>query len=109
MRHRLTLALLVSLGLAGCDKINEKVPFVGTATNAVVGFFKKKPPAARPGTPNALPADSAAAVAAASADTVTHAPAPAPAPAPKKVVHVALAEDEPWTPTDTGTVNPGMT
>jgi hypothetical protein len=44
------------------------------------------------------------------ADTTAPAPPPPPvtAPEPAPVVRPALT-DEPWTPTDTGTVNPGMT
>jgi len=76
----------VALSLGACDKI----PFLG-----------KKPAAPPPGTPGQV----------AMADTAHAAPAPTPAqaaPPPPATTRVP-AEDEPWTPTDTGTVSPGMT
>jgi hypothetical protein len=54
----------------------------------------------------APPADTAQ-VSGAAMDTTPAVPAPAPEPAPP-VAAEPLA-DEPWTPIDTGTVNPGMT
>jgi hypothetical protein len=72
----------LALSLGACDKI----PLLG----------KKKPAAPPP-------------------DTTTHvatapdtAVAPTPPPPPPAAV-ARVAEDEPWTPTDTGTVSPGMT
>lgn len=80
------LTLLV-VGAAGCDKI----PFLG----------KKK----AADTTQVAAADTAHKAAPAPADT-----AAAPAPAPKMTApaaHVART-DMPWTPRDTGTVDPGM-
>jgi len=73
----------LALGLGACDRI----PFLG-----------KKQPAAPP-------ADTTTHVAAA-ADTAAH---PAPPPPTRVAQPAAPAADEPWTPTDTGTVSPGMT
>jgi hypothetical protein len=96
------LAALV-VGLGGCDqvsKISSKIP-----------FLSKKAPAVR---------DTTAALAAARPDTTqqpgttaaaTRAPsASAAKPAPvKRTAPAVPLTDQPWTPTDTGTVDPGMT
>lgn len=79
-------ALTMSLG--ACDKI----PFLG----------KKKPAAPPPDTTTQV---------AAAPDTAV-APTPPPPPprtAPPAPTTTFTAQDEPWTPTDTGTVSPGMT
>src|SRR5205809_5823319 len=86
--------LLVSATLTGCDKIKDKIPFLG----------KKQPAAARAGTPAVQPATNPTPPRPAP-DTARKPPAkPAPAPRP-----ATAAVDEPWTPVDTGTVKPGMT
>ncbi len=87
-RHGVVGILLVTVALTGCDKIGSKIP-----------FFGKKPPAARPGTPAGPPPVAAAP---ATSDTTKV--------SAKAVARRAVAPvDEPWTPTDTGTVTPGMT
>jgi hypothetical protein len=91
MKQRdITLILLLTAGLGGCESIREKIPFLGKKKEAA-------PAVARRPTPAPAPADT----------TPKPAPAPEPAPAPKKPAGPVV--DEPWTPTDTGTVNPGMT
>lgn len=72
----------LALGLGACDKI----PFLGK---------KSAPP----------PPDTTTQVATAP-DTTQR---PAPPPPPESVRQSMPAADEPWTPTDTGTVSPGMT
>jgi hypothetical protein len=72
----------LALGLGACDKI----PFLG-----------KKPAAPPPDTTTHV---------AAAKDTAAPPPPPAPTRAARAAGPVA---DEPWTPTDTGTVAPGMT
>jgi len=79
---KLALPALV-LAVAGCDKIP---------------FLSKKQAAPPP--------PETTAVAAAPAPDTTPAPPPPPPETPE--TRAALA-DEPWTPTDTGTVSPGMT
>lgn len=83
MKRIILVAVPASLlAVTACDKI----PLLGKRT--------------------APPADTAQ-VAAAAVDTTT--PAPAPEPEPARPVAARPLVDEPWTPTDTGTVNPGMT
>src|SRR5262249_4796200 len=91
MKQRdIAAVLLLTATLAGCDSVKEKIPFLGKKREAPV----VRCPAAR---------------AAVAMDT-TPKPAAAPAPAVKPVAHSSgPVVDEPWTPTDTGTVNPGMT
>lgn len=72
----------LALSLGACDKI----PFLG-----------KKPAAAPPDTVTQV---------AAAPDTTK---APPPPPRAQVAPPAAPAEDQPWTPTDTGTVSPGMT
>ena len=94
MRWRTLLAASVlGLGIVGCDKL----PFIG----------KKEEAKAPAPTPGAVVQDSAALAEAAVADSTAAAGAAKPAPAHGRP---AMAEgEEPWNPTLTGTVNPGMT
>lgn len=89
MKQRdIAAVLLLTAGLVGCDSVREKIPFLGKKKETVVS---------RPvTTPAPAPVDSAPQ------------PEPAAAPAPPRRPAASLA-DEPWTATDTGTVNPGMT
>jgi hypothetical protein len=98
MTHRSILGIvLLTAGLAGCDKLSEKMPFLAK----VPGFAKKQPPARpAPRAPAPTPPASPAAV---QPDTMKK-----PLAKPKAVVRAAVV-DEPWTPTDTGTIAPGMT
>jgi hypothetical protein len=79
-------ALLLAAGLTGCDKISEKIPFLGKKKEA------PPPVAVAPAPVDTTPAEPPP-------EVVRETP-PAPRPA---------AVDEPWEPVDTGTVNPGMT
>lgn len=84
-----TLATLIALGVSvsACDKI----PFLS----------KKAPDTTKTAVDTTHPAQQPAA----------QAPAPTPAPEPKpKPMQVAAAplHDQPWTPVDTGTIDPGM-
>jgi hypothetical protein len=82
--------LMLTAGLVGCDSLKEKIPFLGK---------KKEAPAIARRPAPAPPVDT----------TTKPAPAPAPASAPAAKKSSGPVVDEPWTPTDTGTVNPGMT
>jgi hypothetical protein len=93
MKQRdIAAVLLLTAALAGCDTLKEKLPFLGKKKEAAPAVAR------RPATPTPAPA----------ADTT---PPPAPAPTVKPAVKKSSvpAVDEPWSPTDTGTVNPGMT
>jgi hypothetical protein len=98
--------LVAAAAVTGCDRapLNkipfDKLPFIG----------KKEPPPARPGTPAAqdtavLAADSTAADSL-PPDTMT--PVPEPEPVQVAATRSPLV-DEPWFPSDTGTIVPGMT
>ncbi len=82
--------LLLTAGLTACDNISDKVPFIGRKKAAPVVV---KPSAAPKPAP--APVDST--------------PKVAEARKPKPLAAGPSATDEPWTPIDTGTVNPGMT
>jgi len=84
--HTLLAVALLGLGSSACDKL----PFVG----------KKEQATQPPAQPGAVAADT-------TPPAATPPPAPAPAPPPARVG--SSADEEPWTPTQTGTVNPGMT
>jgi SmpA / OmlA family len=81
------------VGLGGCDKL-PKIP-----------FLSKKAAAARDTTTNVAMASKA--------DTTQHAATmaapPTQAAPPRRTAPAVPLTDEPWTPTDTGTVDPGMT
>ncbi len=84
-RSAIAGVLFLAAGLAGCDKIPASIPFIGR---------KAEPPP----------------VVAAKPDSTPRAPAPVEAPKVVESRPVAVSmSDEPWTPVDTGTVNPGMT
>lgn len=93
--RRLAGVAVLTVTLTGCDRIKEIpipswVPFIGKKAEVPI------PVAAAP--TDETPADTAT---------------PAPAPQPPVQTQVSrprvVAEDEPWTPVDTGTVTPGMT
>jgi hypothetical protein len=91
MKQRdITAVLLLTVALAGCDSLKEKIPFLGKKKEAAPAVARRPAPAPVDTTPKPEPA-----------------PAPAVTPAAKRSAGPVV--DEPWTPTDTGTVNPGMT
>jgi hypothetical protein len=98
-----TMVVLSALvvGLGGCDKL-PKIPFLSKKAPAARDTTAKVAVAAKPDTTK-RPAPSAAAPMS-TAPAATSAPARAQRTAPS----VPLT-DEPWTPVDTGTVDPGMT
>lgn len=109
-RRTITALLLVAVASTGCDKL-AKVPILNK-------FVKAKTDTAHVATkaPAKTSADTKTAETKAPAQpaTPTKAPAPTktaaqPAAPPAAAPHVSAAQDEPWTPTDTGTVKPGMT
>jgi hypothetical protein len=96
-----TMVVLSALvvGLGGCDKVSglrSKIPFLGKKAPATADTATKVARAAEPASAKPVPAPSQTA------------PAARPAPPPPPAARQAL-NDEPWTPTDTGTVAPGMT
>lgn len=97
---RWKLVPLVVLAIAACGKKAEEqqeAPAQSAATPA-------------PDTSAAMAAtDTSAARAATDTTTPPAAPSTAPAQARQAAMPTMPAMDEPWTPTDTGTVNPGMT
>lgn len=97
--RRLTLAAttILAVGIMGCDRL----PFVGGG---------EEEPAAQE--PAAAPTEAAQVEDTATQSEVAPEETPAvpetPPPAPTQTVTRASAMDEPWTPTHTGTVDPGM-
>jgi hypothetical protein len=74
---------------------------------AIAACGKKGEEQAAPATPAVTPAQDTTQVAQTPPPTTSAAPASAPA--RRATMPTMPAVDEPWTPTDTGTVNPGMT
>ena len=83
-------ALVVTV--SGCENVRNKIPFLSKKQAA--------PAVGQPAQPLPAPGVTTAAV-----DTSRPAPPP-PAETPRAVAELI---DEPWTPVDTGTVDPGMT
>jgi hypothetical protein len=109
MTKRTYAALLaVLLATGGCDKIRDKIPFLGkkkAADTTKVAAAPAKAPATAPAAAAPTKATPAPAQTKAPAPSPTKAAPPPPAPGPQAMG----AADEPWTPKDTGTVSPGMT
>ncbi|HEY2825766.1 MAG TPA: outer membrane protein assembly factor BamE [Gemmatimonadales bacterium] len=111
-RRTSTVLLLALVSITGCDKL-AKVPvlnkFIKTAADTSKAPAKAATKAPAPATQTKTPPTAAVPTQTPpkpdSAATKAPAHAAAPAPAPR----ASAAMDEPWTPTDTGTVKPGMT
>ena len=92
------------VGLGGCGKLpnlRSKIPFLSKKAPAASDTTQRLATAAKADTGNLAPSPAAGAPAA------TQTAAARPAPPPPSPPQTPL-EDTPWTPTDTGTVSPGM-
>ncbi len=101
--RRLTLATatLIAVGIVGCDRL----PFIGGGDEAATSEEQQAAPADSQPTVDST-AVEAAAVAARPATPPTQ---PQPPARPVTRTQTTPGADEPWTPTHTGTVEPGMT
>ena len=115
MIRRTSVALLfVMAATSGCDKL-AKVPvlnkFIKTAdTTKAPTKAPAKAPAKADSSATKAPMNAAAKAPAKADSAPSKAPAKAAPTTPATAAaHVSTAQDEPWTPTDTGTVKPGMT
>jgi hypothetical protein len=106
----LAAAVIATVGLMGCDRI----PFIGggeEASSTTDTFATQQADTVTPTAGAAAQADTTTATAETQAQPEVEQPA-SPPPAPTQQVSrpaTASGMDEPWNPTHTGTVNPGMT